>query len=69
MPDPFPNSIFNKGQEVNGGLFLEWAALPNETEKDLSRYKDKTEELYDVRKNPNEWTNLTSDGTRELRLH
>lgn len=36
FPKPFPNSIYNKGQKVTGGLFLEWAALPNEQEEEMA---------------------------------
>lgn len=35
FPDPFPNSIYNKGREVTGGLFLEWGAIPNEKEEQI----------------------------------
>jgi arylsulfatase A-like enzyme len=35
FPDPFPNSIYNKGREVIGGLFLEWGAIPNEREEQI----------------------------------
>ncbi len=36
FPDPFPNSIYNKGQQVTGGLFLEWGAVPNNKEEQLA---------------------------------
>lgn len=36
FPEPFPNSIYNKGREVTGGLFLEWGAVPNEKEPELA---------------------------------
>ena len=36
FPDPFPASIFNKGKKVTGGLFLEWAGLPNEKEEEMA---------------------------------
>ena len=36
FPDPFPASVFNKGKEIKGGLFLEWAALPNEKEEKMA---------------------------------
>ncbi len=36
FPDPFPNSIYNKGKKVTGGLFLEWGAVPNEKEEELA---------------------------------
>ena len=28
FPEPFPNSTYNRGQEITGGLFLEWGAVP-----------------------------------------
>jgi len=36
IPDPFPASIFNQGKEIKGGLFLEWAAIPNEREEEMA---------------------------------
>ncbi|MDB4271202.1 sulfatase [bacterium] len=36
FPDPFPASPFNKGKKVTGGLFLEWAGLPNESEEKMA---------------------------------
>ncbi|MEM0968263.1 MAG: sulfatase-like hydrolase/transferase, partial [Verrucomicrobiota bacterium] len=36
FPDPFPNSIYNQGQQVTGGLFLEWGPVPNEREEELA---------------------------------
>ena len=36
FPDPFPNSVYNKGQTITGGLFLEWGAIPNEREKEMA---------------------------------
>lgn len=36
FPEPFPNSIYNRGQEITGGLFLEWGAIPNDREKDMA---------------------------------
>lgn len=36
FPDSFPASVFNKGKEIKGGLFLEWAALPNEKEEKMA---------------------------------
>ncbi len=36
FPDPFPASIYNRGQEVTGGLFLEWGAIPNEKEEEMA---------------------------------
>ena len=36
FPEPFPYSPFNKGQEITGGLFLEWAPIPNDREAELA---------------------------------
>ena len=36
FPEPFPASIYNKGQKITGGLFLEWAPIPNEKEEDMA---------------------------------
>ncbi|MGJ8695265.1 MAG: sulfatase [Verrucomicrobiaceae bacterium] len=36
FPDPFPASVFNEGKKVTGGLFLEWAGLPNEREEEMA---------------------------------
>ena len=36
LPDPFPASIYNRGQDITGGMFLEWAALPNEQEDEMA---------------------------------
>jgi arylsulfatase A-like enzyme len=36
FPEPFPASVFNKGKKVTGGLFLEWAGLPNEREEEMA---------------------------------
>jgi len=36
LPDPFPTSIYNRGRQITGGMFLEWAAIPNEREKDMA---------------------------------
>lgn len=36
FPDPFPNSIYNKGKQVTGGLFLEWGSVPNDKEEELA---------------------------------
>ncbi|MEM8669065.1 MAG: sulfatase [Planctomycetota bacterium] len=36
FPNPFPNSIYNRGQEITGGLFLEWGAIPNEREEEMA---------------------------------
>ena len=36
FPEPFPNSVYNRGQEITGGLFLEWAALADEHEPEMA---------------------------------
>ncbi|MBL6921021.1 MAG: sulfatase [Akkermansiaceae bacterium] len=36
FPDPFPNSIYNKGQKITGGLFLEWGPIPNDKEEEMA---------------------------------
>jgi arylsulfatase A-like enzyme len=36
LPDPFPNSIYNQGRQVTGGLFLEWGAIPNQREVEMA---------------------------------
>ena len=39
FPTPFPNSIYNRGREITGGLFLEWGAIPNEREEEMADTK------------------------------
>ena len=39
FPKTFPASIYNRGQEITGGLFLEWAGIPNDKEKDMADTK------------------------------
>ena len=36
LPHPFPASIYNRGREITGGMFLEWAALPDEQEEQMA---------------------------------
>ena len=36
FPDPFPSSIYNRGQKITGGLFLEWGAVPNDKEEEMA---------------------------------
>lgn len=36
FPNPFPNSVYNRGQQVTGGLFLEWGAIPNAREAEMA---------------------------------
>ncbi len=35
LPDPFPNSVYNEGKQVKGGLFLDWGTVPNDKEEEL----------------------------------
>lgn len=36
FPNPFPASVYNKGKKIEGGLFLEWGAIPNEKEEQMA---------------------------------
>jgi len=36
VPQPFPASIYNKGQKFKAGLFLEWGAVPNDKEEEMA---------------------------------
>ncbi|MEC9004971.1 MAG: sulfatase [Planctomycetota bacterium] len=36
FPSTFPSSIYNQGQEITGGLFLEWGAIPNSRENEMA---------------------------------
>ncbi|XZE56567.1 sulfatase [Planctomycetaceae bacterium SH139] len=36
VPQPFPNSVYNKGKEITGGLFLEWGAVPKDREDEMA---------------------------------
>jgi arylsulfatase A-like enzyme len=36
FPDPFPSSIYNRGEKVTGGLFLEWGAIPDDREEEMA---------------------------------
>ena len=36
VPQPFPASIYNKGQKFKAGLFLEWGAIPNDKEDEMA---------------------------------
>ena len=36
FPNPFPNSIYNRGKQITGGLFLEWGAIPNDREEEMA---------------------------------
>lgn len=35
VPQPFPNSVYNKGQKFKAGLFLEWGAVSNDKEEEM----------------------------------
>ncbi len=39
FPTNFPASIYNRGQEITGGMFLEWAGIPNHREEDMADTK------------------------------
>ena len=39
FPANFPASIYNRGQEITGGMFLEWAGIPNHREEDMADTK------------------------------
>ncbi len=39
FPEPFPASIYNRGQEITGGMFLEWAGIPNQKEEEMADTK------------------------------
>lgn len=36
VPQPFPASVYNKGKRITGGLFLEWAGIPNDKEEAMA---------------------------------
>ncbi|MEE2935147.1 MAG: sulfatase [Planctomycetota bacterium] len=36
FPEPFPASVYNRGKQVTGGLFLEWGAIPKECEEAMA---------------------------------
>ena len=36
FPNPFPASVYNQGQQITGGMFLEWAGLPDEREAEMA---------------------------------
>jgi arylsulfatase A-like enzyme len=36
IPQPFPNSIYNRGQKITGGLFLEWGKVSNDKEAEMA---------------------------------
>ena len=36
VPQPFPNSVYNRGKQFNGGLFLEWGAVDNDREEEIA---------------------------------
>ncbi|MEL7500712.1 MAG: sulfatase [Planctomycetota bacterium] len=39
VPQPFPASVYNKGKEITGGLFLEWGAIPDKQEEEMADTK------------------------------
>ncbi|MDG2015329.1 MAG: sulfatase-like hydrolase/transferase, partial [Pirellulaceae bacterium] len=36
FPKTFPSSVYNKGQQITGGLFLEWGAVPDSREEEIA---------------------------------
>ncbi|MDV6032429.1 MAG: sulfatase [Phycisphaera sp. RhM] len=36
FPAEFPASIYNRGKQITGGLFLEWGAIPDEKEEQMA---------------------------------
>ena len=36
VPQPFPASVYNRGKKFKAGLFLEWAAIPNDKEVEMA---------------------------------
>lgn len=36
VPQPFPASVYNRGKTFKGGLFLEWAPIPNNQEDEMA---------------------------------
>ncbi len=36
LPEVIPASVYNEGREVTGGLFLEWAPIPNDKEEEMA---------------------------------
>ncbi len=36
VPQPFPASVYNRGQKFKAGLFLEWGAVPNAKEEEMA---------------------------------
>lgn len=36
VPQPFPASVYNRGQTFKAGLFLEWGAIPNDKEEKIA---------------------------------
>ena len=36
VPQPFPASVYNRGQRFKAGLFLEWGAVPNQQESEMA---------------------------------
>lgn len=35
-PATFPASVYNAGKQIDGGLFLEWGAIPNDKEEEMA---------------------------------
>lgn len=58
LPEPYPNSIFNRDREPADQFFMECAIINSEWR--YIRYANGSEELYDVRKDSHEWQNLAA---------
>lgn len=54
FPYPFPASSYNAGQEISGGLFLEWAPIPNDQEDNLADTQRANWAVKQLEKNHNQ---------------
>lgn len=36
VPQPFPNSVYNRGKQFSAGLFLEWGTVDNDREEQIA---------------------------------
>ena len=36
VPLPFPNGVYNRGKQFNGGLILEWGAVECDREEEIT---------------------------------
>ncbi len=51
FPETFPSSIYNREQEITGGMFLEWAGIPNNKEEDMADTKRTNWAVEQLKKN------------------